>query len=433
MDQRIKKTFAALWSFLMLTPSSFGGRDSSPEARRESFEIVWRTVNEKHFDPTFGGVDWEQVRRTYEPRVAQLKSDAELYELLQRMLGELHQSHFGIIPPGAGADDVAGQDDGGVGIDIRIVSGAALISRVEPGSSAERAGIHPGFTLTRVGETEVKRAIQRAAHSSGSAQIGRLRQTRAILHRLSGPPGSSVRIEYLDGVNRRRVTVLTRERLNGEVAPAFGYFPRTYTEFESRRLSGGIGYIRFNVFVAPLMDRIRDVIRSMADAPGVVFDLRGNPGGIGGMSSGITGLLDDKQIVLGTMSMRSGQLRFISFPQKDPYLGPLVVLIDGLSASTSEIFAGGLQESGRATIVGERSAGAALPSIITKLPTGALFQYAIADFKTPKGTLIEGRGVIPNVEVGLSRAALLGGRDPQLETAVRVIRSQAVRRHKRAA
>lgn len=435
MTYRIKKTFVALSSFLMIALAPFSAvGDNPPEVRREAFEIVWRTVKEKHFDPTFGGVDWDQVRRLYEPRVAALKSDSELYQLLQRMLGELHQSHFGIIPPEAIVDDsTTDPPEGGIGIDIRLIGGMAVISRVESGSSAQRAGLRPGFVLKRVDGSEVEQLAQRLARASESPDIRRLRQTRAILGRLAGAPGGTVRIEYLDDLSRRREALLTREKLKGEMTPSLGYFPRMYTEFEAKRLPDGIGYIRFNVFVVPLMEKIRTVIRSMAEAPGIVIDLRGNPGGIGGMSFGIAGLLDTKQIVLGTMNMRSGQQRFVSFPQKDPYLGPVVVLIDGLSASTSEIFAGGLQESGRAIIVGEKSAGAALPSIITKLPTGALFQYAIADFRTPKGTLIEGRGVIPDVEVRLTRAVLLSGRDHQLDAAVRAIRKHPVRRQKRAA
>ena len=67
--------------------------------------------------------------------------------------------------------------------------------------------------------------------------------------------------------------------------------------------------------------------------------------------------------------------------------------------------------------------GAALPSIFQKLPTGALFQFAIADFKTPKGVLIEGRGVIPDLEIRWNRKALLSGHDSQLDAAIKLLQS----------
>ncbi|HZF37683.1 MAG TPA: hypothetical protein VE715_02570, partial [Blastocatellia bacterium] len=69
------------------------------DIRQQTFEIVWRTVKEKHFDPAMGGVDWDKAHETYAPRVAAVKSDREFYLLLQEMLGLLHQSHFNIIPP----------------------------------------------------------------------------------------------------------------------------------------------------------------------------------------------------------------------------------------------------------------------------------------------------------------------------------------------
>ncbi|HMY73967.1 MAG TPA: S41 family peptidase, partial [Blastocatellia bacterium] len=122
--------------------------------------------------------------------------------------------------------------------------------------------------------------------------------------------------------------------------------------------------------------------------------------------------------LLGTMKMRNSEVKFTVFPQTNAYAGPVAILIDGLSASTSEVFSSGMQEMGRAVIVGERSAGACLPSYFQKLPTGALFQFAIADFKTPKGVLIEGRGVIPNIESKWDRASLLAGRDAQLDAAI---------------
>jgi carboxyl-terminal processing protease len=101
------------------------------------------------------------------------------------------------------------------------------------------------------------------------------------------------------------------------------------------------------------------------------------------------------------------------------------VLTDALSASTSEIFALGLQEAGRAVVVGETTAGAALPSIFKRLPTGATLQFAFADFKTPKGVRVEGRGAVPDVPVALDRRSLLAGHDPQLDAALRVARERA--------
>jgi carboxyl-terminal processing protease len=362
------------------------------------------------------------VREQYAPKVAAVKSDQELYIVLQAMLGELHQSHFHIIPPDAIVnDDSKEPKDGAVGLDIRLIDGQAIINQVEPGSRAAAAGLRPGFIIKKIDDLPVDQIVERFSKSTESPAIKRIRITRTALAKINGKPETMVRLTIIDDGDRTRDVTLEREKLKGEMSPRFGNFPPQYMEFESKRLAGGIGYIRFNIFVIPMMDRIRAAIRSMLDAPGIIIDLRGNPGGFGGMASGIAGSLEAKQISLGAMKLRSGRQAFIAFPQKDAYLGPVVIMVDGASASTSEIFAAGLQEIGRASVVGERTMGAALPSIIGKLPTGALFQYAIADFKTPNGVLIEGLGVKPDIEVILTRRALLEGRDPQLDAAVGVI------------
>jgi carboxyl-terminal processing protease len=254
--------------------------------------------------------------------------------------------------------------------------------------------------------------------------MARMYTERRLMGRIKGKPGTSVRLEYLDAEDRPHSVSLVREAQKGEMAPAVGNFPAQYTEFEAKRLAGNIGYIRFNIFVMPIMPRVRAAVREMRDAPGLIIDLRGNPGGIGGMAIGIAGMVEAEQNSLGTMKMREGELKFVFFPQPGAFTGKVVILVDGESASTSEIFAAGLQELGRATVVGERTVGAALPSVFQKLPTGAIFQYAIADFKTPKGVLIEGYGVIPNVEVKPTRDALLAGHDAQLDAAVERVLKQ---------
>jgi len=402
----------------------FASAEKSADVRQQTFDIVWRTVKDKHFDPKFGGVDWDKIREQYAPRVAELKSDGELYRLLQQMLGELHQSHFNIIPPEAVIpDDVKEPPTGGIGVDVRMIDGAAVITRVEPDSTAARASLRPGFVIKRVGDKAVEEFFALYAKSNLTETMRALRVTRRVMQEINGDPAGAVKLVYLDGKDQPHNATVARAKMKGELSQRFGQFPPQYTEFESKRLAGNTAYIRFNVFTTPVTEKIRAAIRELHDADGMIFDLRGNPGGVAGIAVGIALASFDKSMaakggMLGTMKMRSSEVKFTIFPQSNPYTGPVVILLDGLSGSTSEVFSSGMQEMGRAVIVGERSAGACLPSVFQKLPTGALFQFAIADFKTPKGILIEGRGVIPDVELGWDRASLLAGRDAQLDAAV---------------
>ncbi len=399
-------------------PASRSGEEPA-DIRRKTFDIVWRTVKDKHFDPTLGGVDWDKVRQQYEPRVAQVKNDAELYRVLQEMLGELRQSHFNIIPPEAILSDQAVEPpNGGIGLDLRMIDGQAVIASVEPGTAAEQAGLRPGFIIKQVGDKTVESLTVPLAKGDLSEKMRALYATRRVLREINGEAGTSVRIIFQDGKGQNHSATITRAKLKGELSQRLGNFPPQYTEFESKRIAGNIGYIRFNIFTTPISDKVRVALRELHDTDGIVFDLRGNPGGVAGIATGIANRLSDKSGLLGTMKMRTSEIKFAIFPQADPYKGPVAILIDGLSASTSEVFSAGMQELGRAVIVGERSAGACLPSVMQKLPTGALFQFAIADFRTPKGILIEGRGVTPDVEVKWNRASLLAGRDAQLETAI---------------
>ncbi len=395
------------------------GSGKATDVRQQTFEIVWQTVKDKHFDPTLGGVDWEKVRQQYQPKVAEAKSDDELYRLLQQMLGELHQSHFNIIPPEAViADDVAEPPTGGIGIDLRLIDGAAIVVRVEPGSMAEASGLRPGFAIKQVGNKTIDALIAPLAKSTQADATRKLQMARRVMREINGEPGTSVAIVYEDNKAQAGLAVVTRAKMKGELSPRLGNFPPQYTEFESKRLPGNIGYIRFNIFTTPISGKVRLALAELRDVDGLIFDLRGNPGGVAGIATGIAGQLTEKGGALGTMKMRTSELKFAVFPQQNAYTGPVAILIDGMSASTSEVFSSGMQELGRAVIIGETSAGACLPSYFQKLPTGALFQFAIADFKTSKGVLIEGRGVIPDIEVKWNRASLLNGRDAQLETAI---------------
>ena len=426
-------------------PAATGAAEA--ERRREAFDIVWQTVKENHYDPKFGGVDWDAVRLEFAPRAAAAHTDRELHTLLQQMLNRLGRSHFNIIPPEAipstdGEDDstdASGEDKApgaeeprrkgnprateqltyGIGIDLRVVGGAALVTRVEPGSTAARAGLRTGHVLRSINGqplNDILRTLRLVALYEPSArnQI----PAEIIVGYVNGPPGTSVRLTYLDGRNRVRRAAVPRERLKGELVPLFQTLPAQLVEFESARLRGRIGYVRFNLFAVPVLEKFCAALRSMQDAPGLVIDLRGNRGGLLGLVYGLGGMLETRPVSFGVMRTRAGWYDIGITPQKNNYRGQLVVLIDAETQSAAEMFAAGLQASGRAVVVGVRSAGATLPSAAKELPTGAIFQYAFADFVGGDGRVIEGVGVEPNLSVRLTRRQLLAGRDPQLEAAL---------------
>ena len=101
----------------------------------------------------------------------------------------------------------------------------------------------------------------------------------------------------------------------------------------------------------------------------------------------------------------------------------MAIIVDPMTASTSEIFAAGMQRIGRARVFGERSAGAALPALMERLPSGDVFVHAVADFTDPKGRRIEGSGAVPDEIVPVKVQDLVAGHDAPIEAAARWISS----------
>jgi carboxyl-terminal processing protease len=192
-------------------------------------------------------------------------------------------------------------------------------------------------------------------------------------------------------------------------------------DFEAKRLHSGIGYIRLNTLLPPLAQQISNAIKSMGDVRGIVLDLRGNSGGE------IEKMPDQfltESTLLYRNRARSGDTEVFSDPGQDAYQGSLVVLIDALSGSASELFAACLQSIGRAVVVGDRSPGSVMEMDQMILPSGAIFMYPVAQMITPNGTVLEGHGVVPDIEVALDREMLLIGIDSQLDSAVRYMEKE---------
>jgi carboxyl-terminal processing protease len=394
----------------------------------DSFEKVWTTIRDKHWEKKPGGLDWEAIHAEFRPRIDKAQNTDEVRALLREMLGRLHQTHFGIIPStvyqAMGPAD-AEEGDGSSGIDLRVLDGQAVVTRVDSGSPAERAGVKPGWVVVSAKGTALAPVIRAMA---SDPTLLELQLTRALLARLSGPIGKTVHAEFLDagGATVSRELGLAEPR--GQ-ASSFGNLPEMHVWFESKNIDGA-GYIAFNEFLdlPRVMGSFGTAVQACKNCSGLIVDLRGNPGGIGGMAVGMAGFLVEKADQrLGTMYTRDTTLNFVINPRPQVFEGPVAILIDACSASTSEIFAGGLKDLGRARVFGTRSAAAALPSAIERLPNGDGFQYAIANYVSEGGQPLEGIGVKPDEEVKLTRDALLAGHDSAIDAALRWIEQQGIK------
>ncbi|MEO7359369.1 MAG: S41 family peptidase, partial [Gemmatimonadaceae bacterium] len=317
-----------------------------------------------------------------------------------------------------------GRDQSGtVGATIRDVGGAMLVTAVRVGGPADRAGIRPGFEIQTVDGCVVAGRVP-----SPDERRAKLSHWSTVTSLLRGPVGDSTRVRIKDGVGKSRTLALAREHEPGFVTK-FGNLPSMTARLvtEKRVVDGRtIGIIRFNTWMTVLAEGISNAVDSLRASDAIVLDIRGNFGGMAMMAPGVAGHFIDTSLTLGTMIQRGGVQQFVINPQRvnsankrvKPFGGPVAIVVDELSISTSEIFAVGMQALGRARIFGSQSAGQALPSVAEQLPNGDILYHAIANFLSPTGKPVEGRGVVPDVAVPITRTQLLRGRDPAFDAAL---------------
>jgi len=401
-------------------------------ANLASFDEIWRTVRDKYWDPDLGGVDWEAARQELRPQVAAARTMGEARAAMSALLQRLGQSHFGVIPADAYAaieDGPTGAGDGSAGAAIREHDGHALVTFLHPDGTGS-ACLKTGWILDRVGGVDVDSLITTLRQDLTAT--GRRRGEVEMLvdltvsRLLTGARGDTVQVVATAAGARRVAVAVPLGDPPGEPA-GLGNLPAQDVWFLSRRLPPDVGYVRFNFFLDPVnvMGRFQVAVTEFQAADGLIIDLRGNHGGIVGMGMGVAGfLVAEPGRDLGTMTTRDMTLDFVLNPRQPNFTGPVAILVDGLSISTSEILAGGLQDLGRARIFGTPTPGAALPSVITRLPNGDGFQYAFASYVSTGGEPLEGRGVQPDEVVPPRRDDLLQGVDPVIRAAVAWIEQQ---------
>ncbi len=436
----------------------------TPEQKRrlETFEQVWDTINDNYFDKTFNGINWIKTRAEFLPKVKNAKNDAALHLLLQEMINRLNQSHFVVIPPEAyneiekakaesvkreaekkvkNIDDKDANDaideenpiedeivyrEYGLPIDLRIIDSQVVITSIEKNSNVEKAGLKLGFVIEKVNGVSLNELIFRLQNFNAYSKTFKNQMPFVLKTFLEGAEDSEVEINYLNEKDEAKSVFIKRQGLKGEYVKVLKGFPEGLMTFETKSINEKVGYIKFDMFALPVLRKFCDAITNFKDKESIIIDMRGNSGGALSVLFGISGLLTSTPINIGTEINKRGRQSHVIDPMPKNYKGKIAILTDRQSISAAEMFSSAIKESGRGIVVGERTAGEALPSMTSSLPTGAVFIYPVSNFQSAKGRILEGNGVEPNYFVPLDRKSLLNGRDIQLDAALKYLDEKLV-------
>lgn len=351
----------------------------------------------------------ERVRRDYVDKI----DDDELVERAIRGMVDGLDAHTRYLD-GKAYQDIRIATSGnysGIGLNVKVKKGQVTVVNPVDGAPAARAGILPGDVVVSIDSTRIDAA-------NAEAVIGRMR----------GRAGTEVDL------------AVARQ---GETRPLHFALKRAQIHVMTVRgsyLGRGYGYIRVTSFAdttAADVERAADALREVAGGPlkGLVLDLRDNPGGVLDAAVKVADLFLDKGLIVRGRG-RVEQARFARFasPGDDLERTPLVVLVNGGSASASEILAAALQDHHRAELVGERTYGKGSVQTVLPLSGGGAIKLTTSRYFTPSGRSINGVGIEPDVRVeddpklvyrGKGGAAAPRG-DEQLQRALQTIGYQPI-------
>ncbi len=362
--------------------------------RQQIFAEVWTTVNKNYLYADFHGLNWAAVREDLQPLIEQATSDEEFYRLLGTMIQRLDDNHSRLLAPSAAKkEDVlsSGRDEQvGIGVISLPLPDSLLIQHIFPDSPADRAGLRARDRIV---------AVDGVFYTQADIQ---------------GPEGSKVRLTVVRPGEDSRDIVITRRLVEGQITP------------ETRMLPGRVGYLEVTtLWVNDMADLATAALNTMTQdghLNGLIIDLRHNPGG---WRKVLTDLLDHfVSGRVGSFFSRQGDRPLEIGGTSAPNLRgvPLVVLIDGGTASYAELLAGILQHEAGAIVIGAPSAGNTETIYSYDLTGGARLWVAQEGFRLRDGKNLEGVGVQPDMTLTQDWTRFSEDQDPWILEGLRIIR-----------
>ncbi len=398
-----------------ITPAVQAALEDSPKA---IVDEVWQIVNDEFIGTDFDMNSWHATRQELLGR--QYTSRTEAYTAIRDALKQLNDPYTRFLDPREYAE-LTTQTSGelsGIGVQLAIDEQTSSLKVVQPleNSPASQAGIQAGDRILRI--------------DSRPTSLMTVEEASDLLR---GDSGTSVRLQLVRPESGIFEVTLRRANIELPVLHA-----NVQQEGDLR-----VGYLRLDEFSSHAAEQMKKAITNLEaqNIQGFVLDLRGNPGGLLFASVDIARMWMETGMIVRTVDRQGGDRQYNANRTALTEL-PLVVLVDGYSASASEILAGALKDNGRAVIVGNRTYGKGTVQSVHNLSDNSGLAVTISRYYPPSGITINRNGIAPNIEVDLSRdqqrllrsnPSLQGtNRDPQYTRAVTALQEQHLGRNRPA-
>ncbi|HZR29758.1 MAG TPA: hypothetical protein VFA71_13345, partial [Terriglobales bacterium] len=176
------RTTAIFAVFLLAWPSSAALTPEQRQLNIQSFEYVWTTIRDKHWQRQPGGLDWQKIHDEFRPKIEGADSMDAARAVLQEMIGSLHQTHFAIVPGDVYSHlDSARAGDTNTGIDIRVVGPQVLVTSVQSNSPAFTQGVRPGWEILKIADTDLAPVVAKLNETYAGSSLRDLMLRRAII------------------------------------------------------------------------------------------------------------------------------------------------------------------------------------------------------------------------------------------------------------
>ena len=363
---------------------------------KELFLETWNLVKKNYWDNELNEQNWSHWKKRY---LSKIKTEEDAYVAINSMLASLNDPYSKFLS----SDEFREQNNSidskiyGIGINIASVSGKIYVVNVIKGAPADLGGVKPGDMILKINGNDVKgdNIFQTASYIKGNLN-------------------SFVDLEILRE-NKRISKKIKRAEIKIKTV-------------ESEIMDKEIGYIRIVSFISsegPV--EFIDAMNKVKDTNALILDLRGNTGGLFQNAVFVANMFLDEGKIVKVIGRGGHNSSYTAEEKEYTYDKPLIVLVDGESASASEIVSAALKDNGRAMIVGTKTFGKGVVQKVYDMPNNMGMNLTIARYLTPNGNDINKKGIEPNYFVEITKDDFEKNNDSQLNFAKNMLRNEIER------